>query len=264
MESGPDPQAKAPTALEAEVAALERRALSARNELASVLADIAHAQAQLGSHQVQQLLEANEQLVVDAVRSRTMAESAAQRVNELTKSSELDGLTGLPNRVLLIDRFSQALTHAKRRDNRLALLFLDLDQFKQINDTLGHKIGDAVLRAVGRCLNGCVREADTVSRLGGDEFVLLLTEVASAADPGRVAEKLVASLAQLTMVDGVAVRGVGQHRHQRVPRRRAGHRAPGGLRRPGDVSSQARRRHLLPVLLDNRPAQRYGFVAQAI
>ncbi|MFG6430513.1 diguanylate cyclase domain-containing protein [Roseateles sp. LYH14W] len=206
METSPEPPATAPTALEAEVAALERRTLSARAELADVLADLAQAQAQLGSNHAQQLLEANEQLVIDAVRSRSLAESAAQRVNDLTKASELDGLTGLPNRVLLFDRFSQALTHAKRRDNRLALLFLDLDQFKQINDTLGHKIGDAVLRAVGQCLNDCVREVDTVCRLGGDEFVLLLTEVASAADPGRVAEKLLASLAQLTEVDGVAVR----------------------------------------------------------
>lgn len=201
-----EPRHAALTALDVEVAALEHQAVAARAELADVLANLAQAQAQLGGNQAQLLLEANEQLVIDAVRSRTMADSAAQLVTELTRSSELDGLTGLPNRVLLIDRFTQALTHAKRRDRRLALLFLDLDQFKQINDTLGHKAGDAVLRAVGHCLNACVREVDTVCRLGGDEFVLLLTEVASAADPGRVAEKLLASLAQLTTVDGMAVR----------------------------------------------------------
>jgi diguanylate cyclase len=189
----------------AELAELEGRIVLARAELALVRADLAQAQEQLGSHHVQQLLQANEQLVIDALRSRTLAESAAQLVNELTRSSELDGLTGLPNRVLLLDRFTQALTHAKRHDSRLALLFLDVDQFKQINDRLGHKIGDAVLRAIGQCLNACVREVDTVSRLGGDEFVLLLTEIAEVADPGLVAEKLVASLAQLTMVDGVAV-----------------------------------------------------------
>ncbi|WP_457421325.1 diguanylate cyclase domain-containing protein [Roseateles sp. P5_E7] len=206
METSPEPRGTASTALAAEVAALERMTLSARAELATVLADLALAQAQLGGHQVQQLLEANEQLVIDAVRSRTMADSSALLVTELTKSSELDGLTGLPNRVLLVDRFSQALTHAKRRDTRLALLFLDLDQFKRINDTLGHKVGDAVLREVGHCLNACVRQVDTVCRLGGDEFVLLLTEIAGPADPGRVAEKLLASLAQLTTAGGVAVR----------------------------------------------------------
>ena len=206
MEPRAEPRRSALTALEAEVATLEHKTVAARAELATVLADLAHAQAQLGSHQVQQLLEANEQLVIDAVRSRGMADSAAQLVTELTRSSELDGLTGLPNRLLLIDRLTQALTHAKRHDSRLALLFLDLDQFKQINDTLGHKVGDAVLRSVGHCLNACVREVDTVCRLGGDEFVLLLTEIAGAADPGLVAQKLVASLAQLTQVDGVAVR----------------------------------------------------------
>ena len=206
MESRAEPREPTPTALDAEVAALKSKTIAARAELASVLADLAEAQKQLGGHQMQQLLEANEQLMIDAVRSRSMAESAAQLVNELTRSTELDGLTGLPNRLLLVDRLTQALTHAKRHDSRLALLFLDLDQFKQINDTLGHKVGDDVLRAVGQRLNDAVREADTVCRLGGDEFVLLLTEIASAADPGVVAEKLVASLAQLTQVAGVPVR----------------------------------------------------------
>ncbi|MEO6279454.1 diguanylate cyclase domain-containing protein [Roseateles sp.] len=205
METSPDARNTAPTAPEAEVGTLERKTRGARAELSKVLADLAQAQAQLDGHHVQLLLQANEQLVIDAVRSRTMAESAAQLVTELTRSSELDVLTGLPNRVLLFDRFTQALTHAKRRDSRLALLFLDLDQFKQINDTQGHPVGDAVLRAVGHTLNACVREVDTVCRMGGDEFVLLLAEVANVADAGLVAEKLVASLAQLTTVEGVAV-----------------------------------------------------------
>jgi diguanylate cyclase (GGDEF)-like protein len=192
-------------ALRADIATVERQTAAARAELARVLADLGEAQGQLGGHQMQQLLEANEQLVLDAVQSRTKAALTEQLVAELTRSSELDGLTGLPNRVLLVDRFSQALTHARRHDGRLALLFMDLDKFKDINDTLGHKVGDAVLRAVGHCLNACVREVDTVCRLGGDEFVLMLTEIASAADPGLVAEKLLASLAQLKTVDGVPV-----------------------------------------------------------
>lgn len=194
------------TALQAEVGALERRILEARAELDWVLADLAQAQAQLGGHQMHQLLEANEQLMLDAIRYRGAAESTAELVAELTRSSELDGLTGLPNRLLLTDRLTQALTHARRHDSRLGLLFLDLDDFKQVNDTRGHKVGDAVLRAVGQCLNACTREVDTVCRLGGDEFVLLLTEITGAADPGLVAQKLLASLAELTQVDGMPVR----------------------------------------------------------
>ena len=205
MEHKPGPHPLTSSALDGELALLGRKTVTARAELAAVLADLAQAQLQLNSHQMHQLLEANEQLVIDAVRSRSMAESSAQLVTELTRSSELDGLTGLPNRLLLRDRFSQALTHAKRHDGRLALLFLDLDGFKQINDTLGHKAGDAVLRAVGQCLNACVREVDTVCRLGGDEFVLLLTEISGAADPGLVARKLLASLAQLKNLDGLSV-----------------------------------------------------------
>lgn len=205
MKPVPRPPVPRPTAIEAEAVALERKTIAARAELAAVLADLAQAQQQLGGHQMQQLLEANEQLVLEAVRSRGLADSAAQLVTELTRTSELDALTGLPNRLLLIDRFSQALTHAKRHDGRLAMLFLDLDGFKQVNDTRGHKVGDEVLRAVSQCLVACVREADTVCRLGGDEFALLLTEISTAVDPGLVAEKLLSSLEQLTEIGGVPV-----------------------------------------------------------
>ncbi|WP_310264791.1 GGDEF domain-containing protein [Roseateles saccharophilus] len=147
---------------------------------------------------MQRLLEANEQLVIDALRSRDMAESTALLMAELSRNSELDSLTQLPNRLLLVDRFSQGLTHARRHDGRLALLFLDLDGFKEINDKLGHRVGDEVLRAVSLCLVSCVRQIDTVCRLGGDEFVVLLPEIADATDPGLVAQKLMEALEALT------------------------------------------------------------------
>jgi diguanylate cyclase (GGDEF)-like protein len=192
--------------LQAELAALRAQTTTARAELALVLYDLTEAQRQLGGHYMHQLLEANEQLVVDAVRSRNMADSTALLVAELTRSSELDALTNLPNRVLLIDRFSQGLSHAKRNDGRLALLFMDLDGFKRINDTLGHTVGDEVLRAVSRCLVGCVRQIDTVCRLGGDEFVVLLPEIANAANPGLVAQKLIEALSQIVEACGKPVR----------------------------------------------------------
>jgi diguanylate cyclase (GGDEF)-like protein len=196
-EDEPDPSQR--TALLAEIAGLERDAMTARAELARLRADLAEAHAQVGSHHMHQLLAANEQLVLDAMRSRGAAESAAQLVAELTRVSELDPLTSLPNRLLFVDRMGQALTQARRNDSRLALLFLDLDGFKAINDSRGHQVGDEVLRAVGQCLIDGVRGVDTVCRLGGDEFVLLLSEVAEAADAGLVAEKLLSSLS--TLVD---------------------------------------------------------------
>lgn len=181
-------------ALQSELAALQEKTRAARAELARVNSDLAAAQERLGSHVVQQLLEANEQLVLDAMRSREVADSTALLLAELTRSSELDALTSLPNRLLLIDRFSQGLTHARRHDGHLAVLFLDLDDFKQINDSLGHKVGDDVLRGVSDCLVSSVRQIDTVCRLGGDEFIVLLPEIAGAADAGLVAQKLTVAL----------------------------------------------------------------------
>jgi diguanylate cyclase (GGDEF)-like protein len=193
-------------ALQTELAVLREQTHAARAELERVQADLSAAQERLDSHPVQQLLEANEQLVLDAIHSREVADSTALLLVELTRSSELDALTRLPNRLLLIDRLSQGLTHARRHDGRLAVLFLDLDGFKQINDTLGHKVGDDVLRAVGDCLVGSVRQIDTVCRLGGDEFIVLLPEIAGVTDAGLVAQKLVAGLAAMGEAPGAVVK----------------------------------------------------------
>ncbi|HEY0800803.1 MAG TPA: diguanylate cyclase, partial [Steroidobacteraceae bacterium] len=111
-------------------------------------------------------------------------------VQKMAHLAEHDILTSLPNRALLDDRLEQGIALAKRYNRKLAVLFVDLDHFKHINDTLGHLIGDQLLKAVSQRITPCVRNSDTVSRQGGDEFIVLLTEVAHVEDAGLIAEKV--------------------------------------------------------------------------
>ncbi len=107
-----------------------------------------------------------------------------------------DTLTGLPNRMLFIDRLSLALAHTKRSKQMLAVIFLDLDRFKLINDTLGHEIGDQLLKSVALRLQECVREGDTIARLGGDEFTLLLPEIIKSEGAAKIAQKIIEEILQ--------------------------------------------------------------------
>jgi diguanylate cyclase (GGDEF)-like protein/PAS domain S-box-containing protein len=125
-------------------------------------------------------------------RDMTATHALTQKMAHLAQH---DALTNLPNRALLNDRISQAIALAERHSSQLALLFLDLDNFKHINDSLGHGVGDQLLQAVALRLSDCVRSSDTVSRLGGDEFVVLLSEDNSAEDAARTAEKILNALA---------------------------------------------------------------------
>jgi diguanylate cyclase (GGDEF)-like protein/PAS domain S-box-containing protein len=136
-------------------------------------------------------------------------EGTVQDISERKRSEEQiqfqayhDALTGLPNRLLLNDRLSQALAYAQRRQGMLALLFLDLDHFKLINDSLGHAVGDRLLRQVGERLRAAVRIEDTVARVGGDEFLLLLPHLVKSEDAARTAQKLLDTLAAPFAVDG--------------------------------------------------------------
>lgn len=113
-----------------------------------------------------------------------------------------DTLTSLPNRRLLLDRLNRALAQARRFRRALAVMFLDLDRFKQINDTLGHAAGDELLKQVAERLTGCVRAGDTVARAGGDEFVIVLTEVSQPRDAARVAEKVIEACATPATLNG--------------------------------------------------------------
>lgn len=118
-----------------------------------------------------------------------------RRLNDqLNYQAHFDSLTGLPNRMLFEDRLDHALAVAERNRQKLAVLFVDLDRFKVINDTLGHHTGDLVLQEVARRLEGCIRHSDTVARLGGDEFTLILTEIKDIFNAERVAQKLMDAL----------------------------------------------------------------------
>ena len=114
---------------------------------------------------------------------------------KMTLVSQRDPLTELPNRLLLDDRLAQAITMAERHRKKFAVLFVDLDNFKPINDSLGHAMGDAVLKSIARRLRETLRDTDTVSRQGGDEFVILLPEADSANHAAVVAERPLDALA---------------------------------------------------------------------
>jgi diguanylate cyclase (GGDEF)-like protein/PAS domain S-box-containing protein len=125
--------------------------------------------------------------------------------NRLRHQALHDPLTGLPNRALLVDRMRRAVERVRRTRRPIALLYLDLDRFKTINDTLGHTAGDRLLEAVGRALDGSVRPGDTLARLGGDEFAVLLDDVSDAGHALEVAARLQSSLSGPMPIGQVAV-----------------------------------------------------------
>ncbi|MGH8084817.1 MAG: diguanylate cyclase domain-containing protein [Lysobacter sp.] len=185
-----------PTAQAArELARLKAQIEEARAELVRLQQAVIDAECRLGRNLAADIVDANERLVSAALQARLDAETAARALADAARSARLDALTGLPNRVLLLDRFAHSIANANRRGSRLALLFVDLDNFKQINDSHGHAFGDEVLTLAARCLASTVREVDTVSRHGGDEFLILLDEVAQPSDAVKVADKLIGELA---------------------------------------------------------------------
>jgi diguanylate cyclase (GGDEF)-like protein/PAS domain S-box-containing protein len=137
--------------------------------------------------------------VTEGLHTEAQLRDHEERLNYLAYH---DFLTGLPNRVLFHDRFQHAVAKARRSLRKVAVLFLDLDQFKRINDSLGHEIGDQLLQKVAERLRCCAREEDTLARLGGDEFVLLLEEVTQCSTVGLVANKILAALSQTFAVGG--------------------------------------------------------------
>lgn len=149
----------------------------------------------------------------------TLEERVAERTRELTEEMAVrrqaeeklrhmashDVLTGLPNRALLMDRMTVSLARARRYHTKAALMFVDLDGFKPVNDTLGHETGDILLKQIAKKLMSCERESDTAARIGGDEFVLLLSDISDREAVAAVAKKILTSLSEPTIINGEEV-----------------------------------------------------------
>lgn len=138
--------------------------------------------------------QANAQLVISVIEAHKLAEQVETAKAQLHHLAHHDGLTGLPNRMLLQDRLSQAIELARRQGTQLAVLFMDLDRFKHVNDSLGHAVGDQLLQSVARCLKDCLRHSDTISRQGGDEFVVLLSNSKYTENAALSAQKILTAL----------------------------------------------------------------------
>ncbi|BAV34122.1 diguanylate cyclase [Sulfuricaulis limicola] len=150
---------------------------------------------------VAMLQQANAHLVIASIEANKLAEQVQIAKVQLDHLAHHDVLTDLPNRVLLQDRLNQAIELARRQGRQLAVMFMDLDQFKHINDSLGHAVGDQLLQSVAQRLVGCVRQSDTISRQGGDEFVLLLPCIERAEDAALSAHKMLTALTAPHRID---------------------------------------------------------------
>ena len=177
------------------IAHLREQVEALREQVVGLRQALAAAEGRAAHEKTTGLVEANEALVLSALHAEEVAESVMGELEELTNTSQRDALTGTPNRALMLDRLESAIALARRRGTRAALFFVDVDRFKQINDTLGHAVGDTVLRLVTRRMESVIRDSDTVSRHGGDEFLVLLAEVSHRTDAALIAAKMLRAIA---------------------------------------------------------------------
>ena len=192
--------------LHQDTADLRQATADLRQEAADLREEDANEKATLAANTHAQLLEVNERLVVTTIHAQSMTEAAELATEQMSHMAEHDVLTGLPNRSLLTDRLTQSIALAQRHGKRVALMYLDLDHFKHINDSLGHVVGDKLLQSAAKRLQTCVRLSDTVSRQGGDEFVVLLPEVEEVQDAVVIAKKLIEAMARPHLVSGHRLR----------------------------------------------------------
>jgi diguanylate cyclase len=131
-----------------------------------------------------------------------MAEAVQREQAKLHRQAHFDALTGLPNRMMAFDRIKQEISRAKRSNQRFAVFFIDLDNFKNVNDSLGHAVGDELLVAIGARVQACIRDSDIVARLGGDEFVVLAPDISSEESAEELAERLINAVSQPQILAG--------------------------------------------------------------
>lgn len=203
MTSTPDPNDQATDEARRKLERLGVQTEAMQALLVRLLQDIVRAENRLEAADAERLVKVNEQLVVSALLSKAEAKEAAEAL--AAGAATVDPLTRLPNRAALFDRFVQASANAKRHGTQCALLFVDLDNFKQFNDAKGHGFGDKVLQLVAARMLSVVREVDSVCRHGGDEFVIVLAELGEPADAEKVAAKVTSAIAEAAEVDGQPV-----------------------------------------------------------
>ena len=170
------------------------------SDLRATKVALSNEKAALHEH-VLQLQQTNENLVHATLKAHALAEEIETARERMAHLAQYDALTDLPNRILLGDRLAQAISLAHRHGKQFALMFLDLDRFKEINDSLGHVVGDQLLQSVAKRLTAAVRSSDTVCRLGGDEFVILLAEIEHAHDAEFGAENILSALVATHRID---------------------------------------------------------------
>lgn len=184
------------------LAVLTSQADAVRAELSRLRQNLAALHEEESTCHAQRLRDANEKLLIAALDANKVAETATESLAGLLVSSQRDVLTNTPNRALTLERLENAIGMAKRHNAQMAVLFVDIDHLKLINDSLGHAAGDAALQLAARRLESMVRSTDTVSRHGGDEFVVLLSELSHTSDAAEIAAKMLEALAIPTQVGG--------------------------------------------------------------
>ena len=188
---------------------LDARIAAARAELTRHEGSTADAERRRLSRHESRLVHANERLVLSALDAWADVQVMREELGALAEVSQRDALTNIPNRGMALDRLETAIASARRHGRRLAVLFVDLDGFKNINDSLGHAAGDEALQAAARRLTGAVRDSDTVGRFGGDEFLVILPDIDGAREAALVAAKMLSALSDPAGEEAILSASIG-------------------------------------------------------